>query len=53
MEPVESYLGFVEANSPDAQGLVETTNDFIRGLGIDISKLRSVEWGHGLLNRNI
>ena len=40
MEPVDSFLGFVEVTSPDAQGLVETTKDFIRGLGIDISKLK-------------
>ena len=40
VEPVESFLGFVEVTSPDAQGLVETTTDFIRGLGIDSSKLR-------------
>ena len=43
VEPFESFLGFVEVSSPDAQGLVETTKDFIRGLSFDISKLR----GHG------
>ena len=40
VEPVESFLGFVEVTSPEAQGLVETTKYFIRELGIDISKLR-------------
>ena len=40
VEPVESFLGFVEITSPDAQCLVETTKKFIQELGIDISKLR-------------
>ena len=40
VEPVESFLGFVEVTSPDAQVLVETTKKFIQELGIDISKLR-------------
>ena len=40
VDPVESFLGFVEVTSSDAQGFIETTNDFIRGLGIDISNLR-------------
>ena len=43
--PVKSFLVFVEVTSPEAQGLVETTKDIIRGLGIDISKLRGQGYG--------
>ena len=40
VEPTECFLGFVEVNSPDAQGLVDTTKRFSKELGIDILKLR-------------
>ena len=40
VEPTESFLGFVEVTSPDAQGLVDTTKRFLQELGIDILKLR-------------
>ena len=30
VEPVESFLGFVEVTSPDAQGLVETTKSLYK-----------------------
>ena len=40
VEPTESFLGFVEVTSPDAQRLVDTTKRFLQELGIDILKLR-------------
>ena len=40
VEPTESFLGFVEVTSPDAQGLVDTRKRFLQELGINILKLR-------------
>ena len=40
VEPTESFLGFVEVTSPDAQRLVDTTKSFLQELGIDILKPR-------------
>ena len=40
VEHVDSFLGFIEVTSPDAQGLVESTKKFIQELGIDISIFR-------------
>ena len=42
VEPVESFLEFVEVTSPDAKCLVETTKKFIQEVGIDISKFRGL-----------
>ena len=39
-ESVESFLGFVVVTDADAHGLVNTTMEFLRNLGIDIKKIR-------------
>ena len=38
-EPVETFLGFVEVTSPDAQGLRATTISFFEGMGTSLLKL--------------
>ena len=36
----ESFLGFVEVTAADAQGLVDTTKNFLQDLGIDLKKIK-------------
>ena len=39
-ELTESFLGFVEVTAADAQGLVETTKEYLKGLGVDFKRIR-------------
>ena len=46
VEPTESFLGFIEVTTSDAQRLVDTTKRFLEKIGINILKLRGqcYEW---------
>ena len=37
---VESFLGFIEIKDPTAKGIASTAEEFLRGLGINMLKIR-------------